>query len=308
MIWSKLKEIRDLKGYSQGEMSELSGIIQKDISLLEAGKKKFIPQEYIQFLYKLGVDINSLYDDDAILQWRKIDLYTKNTSDTPVVNERSGAQNHIDSSHSPTVESEKKPNLDNNASPTHPENASPSASPTRNLGLPFVITMDNAGRENVTMVPVRARAGYLTGYGDPEFIQTLPTYTIPGLRNGTFRAFEVEGNSMAPTLNKNDIVIGDWVESLDDIRDDRVHIIVTKNDGIVVKRVLNRINEYGFLVCKSDSVTNRSEYPNINVAPEDILEIWYSRMYLSANFKSPSDLYQRINDLEAGFEYLKSKL
>lgn len=215
---------------------------------------------------------------------------------------------HSNKASSPIAKKDKNGGSENKLSPTSREILSPTLSPTRNLGAPFVITTDNTGRENVVMVPVRARAGYLDGYGDPEFIQTLPTYTLPGLRNGTFRAFELEGHSMNPTLKHHDIVIGSWVESIEDIRDDRVYVIVTKNKGIVIKRVLNRVNEYGFLVCKSDSITNRQDYPNLQIHPDDILELWYSRMYLSSDFKAPSDVWQRINDLEAGFEYLKTKL
>lgn len=213
-----------------------------------------------------------------------------------------------DATYSPIAKNDKKANSDKILHPTKGEILHATLHPTRNLGLPFVITMDNAGRENVVMVPVRARAGYLEGYGDPEFIQTLPTYTLPGLRNGSFRAFEVEGQSMVPTLANHDIVIGDWIESFDDIRDDRIYVVVTKNKGIVVKRVLNRIEQYGFLVCKSDTVTNRSDYPNLQIHPEDILELWYARMYISADLKAPSDMWHRLNNLEGDIEFLKSKL
>ncbi|HCU45435.1 MAG TPA: hypothetical protein DF610_11760, partial [Sphingobacterium sp.] len=64
MKWDKLKTIRELLKYSQGDMSDKTGIKQKDISLLEGGKKKFIPNEYIHFLYNENVDINSIYDDN----------------------------------------------------------------------------------------------------------------------------------------------------------------------------------------------------------------------------------------------------
>jgi phage repressor protein C with HTH and peptisase S24 domain len=56
----RIKQAREQTGLNQQEAAKLSGLIQKDISLLEAGKKKFIPTEYIQFLYKKGVDLNWL--------------------------------------------------------------------------------------------------------------------------------------------------------------------------------------------------------------------------------------------------------
>src|SRR6202008_3862673 len=85
--------------------------------------------------------------------------------------------------------------------------------------VPRVVTVEPDGNENILYVPVKARAGYLLGYGDPEFIETLPSFRLPGLNNATFRMFEVEGPSMAPNIMSGDRIIGEWVESLDDIRD-----------------------------------------------------------------------------------------
>lgn len=168
-----------------------------------------------------------------------------------------------------------------------------------NLGVPLVVTVDLKGYNTISLVNVKARAGYLNGYGDVEFIEALPSYTMPGFNNGTFRAFETEGNSMSPTLKHGDITFCEWKESLKDIRDGRVHVIVTKSDGILVKRLLNRIDEYGYIVAKSDNIDRKNEYPNIKVYPEDVVELWYPRIYLSAEFKDPGDTHKRLNDLEA---------
>jgi len=204
-----------------------------------------------------------------------------------------------------------------NALSDAPPNAPPSAPPTQditrndstgyNLGMPHVVTVDNSNKNSVSLVGVRARAGYLSGYADPEYIEKLPSYSMPGLNNATFRAFEIEGVSMSPTLKPHDIVIAQWVESLSEIREDRVHIVVTKHDGIVIKRLLNRIDKYGFIIGKSDAVDNRHNYPNINIRPEDVLELWYAKLLISSDFKAPGDLFRRINDLEAGLHYLLQK-
>lgn len=231
-----------------------------------------------------------------------------NDSSTPSVKAQKGNSIQVDFTDTPLLMEEHHANYGENVSPTKGKTVSPTVSPTLNLGMPHVITIDIKGRENVVLVPVRARAGYLNGYGDSEYIQSLPVYTLPGLRNGTFRAFETDGHSMSPTLKNHDIVIGEWVDSIDHITDDRIYIIVTKTKGIVVKRVLNRVSKYGFLVCKSDSITNRSEYPNLQIYPDDIKELWYARMKLSSDLSAPTDAWQRLNDLEATFEHFKNEL
>jgi len=163
--------------------------------------------------------------------------------------------------------------------------------------MPLVITVNPDNSENIVYVPVKAQAGYLIGHGDVEFIQSLPTFSMPGLRNNSYRMFEVEGVSMAPTLTHSDRVIGEWVPSVAEMRENRVHIIVLK-DGVLIKRALNRIDSRGKIYLKSDTLIHRAEYPMREVDPAEIIEIWYVRMRISTNLSEPSELYHRIADLE----------
>jgi transcriptional regulator with XRE-family HTH domain/signal peptidase I len=175
--------------------------------------------------------------------------------------------------------------------------------------MPQVITVDSQGNENVVMVPVRARAGYLNGYSDPEFMQSLPAYRLPGLSNGTFRLFEVEGQSMFPTLSAGDLVIGAYVEQLSLVRDDRVYVVVTKNDGgLVVKRVLNRLSTDGKLILKSDNYKDRELYPTMIVEPNNIVELWYVTGFISRQLRPPAEMYNRLIDLEGRFTLLEAGL
>ncbi len=174
-----------------------------------------------------------------------------------------------------------------------------------NSRMPQVITMDSTGNENVVFVPVKARAGYLNGYGDPKFISKLPAYRLPGLNNGTFRMFEVEGASMYPTINGGDVVIGSFVENLMDVRDDRLYVVVTKTDGMVIKRCLNRIQQDGKLILKSDNYKDRDLYPTMVVSPDDILEIWYAKSFISYQMRPPSEMYTRLIDVEGRLTLLE---
>lgn len=174
--------------------------------------------------------------------------------------------------------------------------------------MPRIITVNQAGIDNIIFVPVRAQAGYLLGHGDQEFIENLPSFNMPGLRNATFRMFEVKGVSMAPTLTEGDKVIGEWVPNLSEIRDGRVHIVV-HSKGVVIKRVLNRIKERGKLYLKSDTLTYRADYPIMELDPADVREVWYVRMKISGDLSEPSELYNRVADLEiAVHELMKGRL
>jgi transcriptional regulator with XRE-family HTH domain len=173
--------------------------------------------------------------------------------------------------------------------------------------VPQVVTIEPDGNDNILYVPVKARAGYLLGYGDPEFMESLPSFRLPGLSNATFRMFEVEGPSMAPNIMSGDRIIGEWVDSLDGIRDNRVHVVVHKG-GVTVKRVLNRVKERGKIYLKSDTVVHRHDYPTLEIDPEDIAEIWYGRLKLSSDFSEPSEVYHRLADLEMDILEMKKQI
>lgn len=177
---------------------------------------------------------------------------------------------------------------------------------TKKGGMPTLVTVDNQGNENILMVPVPAQAGYLDGYEDPSFLQSLPSYRLPKLSNGTFRMFEVKGHSMYPTIHSGAIAVGEWCENwITDIKDNNIYIIVSKEDGVVIKRVLNRLDKYGNLFLKSD---NRSEFPSYPVKMEDIVEIWTLKTAFIFDFQDPADLFHRVNDLEAEMLQMKSLL
>ena len=64
----KLKLARKSFGDTQAVAGQKSGVAQRDISYLEAGKKKYLPTEYILYLQKNGVDLNTLFDDTKELE------------------------------------------------------------------------------------------------------------------------------------------------------------------------------------------------------------------------------------------------
>lgn len=171
--------------------------------------------------------------------------------------------------------------------------------------MPKVVSVNHTGEENIVFVPVRARAGYLSGYADPVFIEKLPSIHDPNYRNGTYRLFEVEGNSMFPTLHDHDKALCRW-ENVANIVDGRVYVIVTESDGLLIKRVINRYQQ-GKIICKSDN-NHRGEYPPIILDVHTIREVWYVVEARTRFLSEPGEIYKRIIDLEADMILLKQKL
>lgn len=65
---------RTFLSLSQKEAAEQAGINATAISVMERGEKKFIPTEYLQYLYSKGIDINWLFSNsnDTSLAFRTI--------------------------------------------------------------------------------------------------------------------------------------------------------------------------------------------------------------------------------------------
>ncbi|MBC7743999.1 MAG: helix-turn-helix domain-containing protein [Flavobacterium sp.] len=145
------------------------------------------------------------------------------------------------------------------------------------------ISVDSNDRENIELVPVKASAGYLNGYADPEFITELPKFHLPMFRQGTYRAFEINGDSMLP-LQSGTIVVGEYLSNWNDIKSGDTYVIISKSEGIVYKRAGNKFKENKLLKLISDNTI----YKPYSIPSEDILEIWRAKAYISTDFPEPS--------------------
>jgi len=147
------------------------------------------------------------------------------------------------------------------------------------------ITVNKEGKENIHLVPQKAAAGYLNGYADPEYISELPGFQLPMLpQNASYRAFEISGDSMLP-LESGTVVIGQFVENPDSIKNGKTYIVITSREGIVFKRVFNYVKEKGRLFLVSDNTS----YASYEVPAEEVLEIWEAKAYISVKFPDPKD-------------------
>jgi phage repressor protein C with HTH and peptisase S24 domain len=172
--------------------------------------------------------------------------------------------------------------------------------------VPQVISVTSDNNENVIYVPIKARAGYLNGYADTQYIQTLPSFYMPNLAHGTFRCFEVQGHSMVSTFFDGDLVFAKYVEQLQDIKNDQIYVVISKNDGIVLKRIINTTTTDKKLILKSDN--KDGNYPDFSINIEDIMEIWHVKMFASKQIAQPVDVYDRLHELETKLVQLQDSV
>jgi phage repressor protein C with HTH and peptisase S24 domain len=159
----------------------------------------------------------------------------------------------------------------------------------------------------IQFVPVKAAAGYLAGYADPEFIDELNTFTLPMLGSGNFRAFEIVGDSMLPTPSGS-VIVGEKIEDVEDVKTNNTYIVVSKGEGIVYKRVMknNRLKD------KLTLVSDNPQYSPYNVSTSDIIEMWKAQMIITkANNAQRWDVNQLaglVSNLQEQVSSLKKKL
>jgi len=173
-----------------------------------------------------------------------------------------------------------------------------------------VVTVDSSDRQNIEFVPHKAAAGYLNGFADAEYVKELPHFNLPNLKQGTYRAFEISGDSMLP-LMPGSIVIGEYVDDLRNIKSGKTYVLVTQREGVVYKRVFNYLEDNGSLFLVSD---NR-HYAPFQLSVSDVLEVWSAKAYISVQFPDVSEksdvsveqLASVVLDLQKEILQLKSK-
>ncbi|MFN3782600.1 MAG: helix-turn-helix domain-containing protein [Spirosomataceae bacterium] len=151
--------------------------------------------------------------------------------------------------------------------------------PTENLRI-LATTIDSKNKENIEYVPIKAVAGYPNSYMDLDFISKLPVFQVPFLsQDRNYRVFPVEGDSMLP-MQEGSLVFVEYVENWRTIKNGTVCVVVTKDEGVVLKKVFNYLTEKNVIILKS---TNE-RYAPYPVMAEDIAEVWKFVGYFSKDF------------------------
>lgn len=142
------------------------------------------------------------------------------------------------------------------------------------------ITVDEKGENKIEIIPEKAQMGYLQGYSDPEYIEKLQTISLPFLRNGKFRAFPASGDSMPPFKNGT-FIVGKYVENVSDLKNNKTYIFITKNEGVVYKRLQKKTARN--ITVSSDNPL----YKPYEIKLAELVEIWeYACSINTAEFET----------------------
>jgi len=169
-------------------------------------------------------------------------------------------------------------------------------------------TVNEDNQENIELVPEKAKAGYTTGYADPEYIGELPRFRLPFLSDKRkYRTFQLKGDSMLP-IPDGSWVTGEFVQDWRDIKNGKAYVVFTLNDGIVFKIVENNLQKAGNLVLYSLNPVYEPYEVHIN----EVKEIWKFVNYISNELPDPvmpeKQLIQAVAAMKNDLERIKAKI
>lgn len=139
--------------------------------------------------------------------------------------------------------------------------------------------IDDLSYMNVPVIHIKAQCGYLAGYGDTEYIDTLPTMPVivDKTYHGKYRIFEAEGDSMDDN-SRLAICDGDKVLAREVRRDlwlpklhinDWYFVIIHRTKGISIKQITAQ-DDKGNITCHSLNEL----FNDYTVNLDDVVEIY----------------------------------
>lgn len=148
--------------------------------------------------------------------------------------------------------------------------------------LPIAIDA-NTQEERITLVPVKAAAGYLNGFGDLDYVASLPNFSMPFPElpaDRTYRVFQIRGDSMLPIPSKA-YVICEYVQDWTSLKTDERYVFLTKDDGIVFKRVriLPEKRQY-------EMISDNTDFKPYTIKQSQVLEVWKARGVMSFDLEA----------------------
>jgi phage repressor protein C with HTH and peptisase S24 domain len=137
----------------------------------------------------------------------------------------------------------------------------------------------------VPLVPVKAQAGYARSFNNVDYVNKLEMYPIlPNVnhRGAEWRYFEVQGESMEPTLFEHDCILVSMVppEDWKDIKHSQVYVLVIGDDVLV--KIVFPIDKENWILASSNK---RVKQKKISVS--EVNELWQFRARSSRDLMIP---------------------
>ncbi|MBE9462427.1 helix-turn-helix transcriptional regulator [Dyadobacter subterraneus] len=130
---------------------------------------------------------------------------------------------------------------------------------------------------------------YIANYQNPAFLTHLPSFQLPNLPSGYYRAFESSNDFEYP----GSLLVGSFIRNWYEIKDGSNYLFVLKNQGFLYRKAFNQVKTKGTLLLSSDI----SGIPELEAALHEVLEVWEVKAFISLQLPNPSPSMDRIGQL-----------
>lgn len=172
-----------------------------------------------------------------------------------------------------------------------------------NLRL-LTVAVDANNQEVISVVPHKAAAGYANGYSDTEYIANLGQVALklPELKGaGSRRLFQIKGDSMLP-VPSGAYVISHYVQNWEELKEGNCYVIVTREDGILYKRLINRAQH------DVDLQSDNPAFKEIKIAFSEVLEIWKADGYINLSLPGPGEYVPGLLEIKTEIQQLRREI
>ena len=178
---------------------------------------------------------------------------------------------------------------------------------TNIVSLPIPVEPDEE-LVSVPLVDISVAAG--TGFNNPTYMEEIDCIRFPQSMikgNYTYLCVRIRGESMVPTLQDGGYLVvrlldrSEW----ENIRDGHVYVVSDNEGKAYVKRIKNRLKEYGIIICNSDN-PDPMGYPSFNLKENELNSIWHAEWYISAKIPNiHATYYNKVSELECAFDNMR---
>ena len=167
---------------------------------------------------------------------------------------------------------------------------------------PKIVEINPESKTNTLIAYVNASAGFGSILNNPKKLEELPAISLPNAPFGLNVAFQIEGDSMHPTIRHLDFVAANQLNEVNDIRDGYTYVIIDKDDGVLCKRLYRKGMDFKI-------VSDNPNYPPYKRSQYDILGFFKCFMRLSTDFRTyHDDVRNAIQDLRIKVDSLERRL
>jgi transcriptional regulator with XRE-family HTH domain len=159
---------------------------------------------------------------------------------------------------------------------------------------------------SIVLVRLSEHVTYEDRRQEPEYIKSLPAVSFPftQLPEGSYRAFEVQGDEMEPVFYQQDVAIGSLVSDHSKVILSNPYVIVSSK-GLSFRRIVSLSLKDSALVIIGDNKRYGSEILKL----EEVYELWEIKAKLSFRLnKTVNSISQYFQDFESTINALKHEV